>query len=489
MLSISIIKEKKNNENRVSLVPKDILNLSKMGFKKIYVENNAGLLSGYKDSYYIKYGSIIKDKVNIWNSNIILKIHFPILKELYLLNKYSILICLDINLNYINYINILKEKKITLIILSYIPRISRLQVMDVLSSISYVSGYRAALEGIYEYRNFIGKQIFTCINIKPVNILVIGAGIFGLSVISFFRYLGANVYVYDVNKNVKEEVESLGAKFIDIENNFLKFFLCQKINKFNIIINSAISKDKKCPLIFTKKILNLIKSGSVIVNLINNNSCNCQLYKKNGLLNFNNIKIISYEDFSNLMSKPISKLYSNNLIYFLKSILDEKKNIFINFKDILFQNIVVLYKGKELSKNYFLSKKKNIKKNIDISFSYDVFFWYYLILLLSLIFYILIFFIFNDFFLFFYLNNLFIFLFSYILGFISINRIENFLHTPLMSLTNSISSIVILGCILQINENISWLNIFFSLITLSLININIFSGFLVTKRMLTILFK
>ncbi len=491
MLSISVIKEKKNGENRVSLIPKDILNLSKIGFRNIFVENNAGLLSGYKDSDYIKYGSIIKDKNNIWNSKIILKIHFPNFKELYLLNDNSILICLDINLNYINYLEILKKKKITLIILSYMPRISRLQIMDVLSSISYVSGYRAVIESIYEYRNFIGNQIFPCGKIKPINVLIIGAGIFGLSVTSFFKNLGANVYVYDINKNIKEEIISLGARFIDIKNDSLNIFLSNKINKFNIIVNSAISKDKKYPLIFTKKILSLIKFGSVIINLINNNSSNCILIKKNGLLNFNNIKIISYEDFSNLMPKSISKLYSNNLINFLKSMLDKDNNIILDFKDILFQNVVVLYKGKEINRKNKLKMKKNIYEKKDNIFIYQNFFLQYSneLLLILLIFYILISLFFYNYNIYIYLNNLFIFLFSYILGFISINKIKNFLHTPLMSLTNAISSIVIIGCLLQINENTDWLNISISLITLSLVNINIFSGFLITKRMLTILFN
>ncbi len=491
MLSISVIKEKKNGENRVSLIPKDILYLSKIGFQNIFIENNAGLLSGYKNSDYIKYGSIIKDKNNIWNSKIILKINFPDLKELNLLQNSSILICLDINLNYVNYLKILKKKKITLIILSYIPRISRLQTMDVLSSISYVSGYRAVIESIYEYRNFIGNQIFSSGKIKSINVLVIGAGIFGLSVIGFFKNLGANVYVYDINKNVEEEIISLGAKFINIRNNSLDTFLSNKINKFNIIINSAISKNRKYPLILTKKILSLIKSGSVIVNLINNYSSNCILIKKNGLLNFNNVKIISYEDFSNLMPKSISKLYSNNLVNFLKYMLDKNNNIFLDFKDILFQNVVVLYKGKEINKNYFLNIKKKIYIKKDNFFIYQKFFLKYqnLLLLMLLIFYILISFFFYNYYIFIYINNLFVFIFSYILGFISINKIENFLHTPLMSLTNAISSIVIIGCLLQINENTNWWNICFSLITLSLVNINIFSGFLVTKRMLTILFN
>ncbi len=485
MLSIGIIKEKKSNENRVSLVPKDILNLFKIGFKRVCVEKNAGLLSGYSNNNYIKYGSLIKNKKKIWNNKIILTINFPKFKYLSLLNKNSILICLDKNFNYINSLNILKKKKVTLIILNYMPRISKLQNMDVLSSISYVSGYRAVIEGIYEYRNFIGNQIFSCGKINSVNILIIGAGILGLSAISFSKSLGANVYVYDINKNIKEEVISLGAKFLDISN--LNNFLLKKINKFNIIINSVIYKDKKYSLIFTKKILNLMKYGSVIVNLISNGVSSCVFFKKNGLLNFNHIKIISYDDFSNLMPMVISKLYSNNLVNILKYIIDEEKNIYLDFKDIFLKNVLILYKGKKQKIFNLLNlKKKNIYKK---KYMFNNFFFlnYNNLFFLFLFYLILLFFLYHYHF-FIYLNNLFIFLFSYILGYIGISKIKSFLHTPLMSLTNAISSITIIGCLLQINENSSLLNIFFSLITLSLVNINIFSGFLITKRMLKIFF-
>ncbi len=489
MLSIGIIKERKKNENRVSLVPKDILNLFKIGFKKVNVEKSAGLLSGYSDNNYIKYGSIIKNKNDIWNSSIIISINFPKLKYLFLLKKKSILICLDNNLNYISNLDILKKKKITLIILNYTPRISRLQTMDVLSSISYVSGYRSVIESIYEYKNFINNQVFISGSINPINVLVIGAGIFGLSAASLCKNIGTNIYVYDINKNVKDEVISLGAKFIDIGSNILSDYLFKKINKFDIIINSIIFKNKNLSLVWKKKILNNIKYGSVIVNLINFNINNDMFYKEKKILKINNIKIINCNDFSNLMPRSISKLYSNNMVNILSYIVDKEKNIYLNLKDIFLKNVLILYNGIENKKKKILIKKKIkvcIYKN---NFYYlNLIYNFVNIFIFFLFYFILLYFLYQSYFLI-YLNNLFIFLFSYFLGYTSINKIKDFLHTPLMSLTNSISSIVIIGCLLQINENNSLLNVFFSLVTLGLVNINIFSGFLITKRMLKIFFN
>ncbi len=489
MLSIGIIREKKKNENRVSLVPKDILGLFKIGFKKVDVEKNAGLLSGYTNYSYVKYGAVIKDKKNIWNNKIILSINFPEFKYLKFLNKNSILICLDNNLNYISKLNILKKKRITLIILSYIPRISKLQTMDVLSSISYVSGYRAVIEAIYECKKFIDNQIFICGSIKSVNILIIGASIFGLSAISLSKKIGANVYVYDINKNVKRQVTCLGAKFIDLNKNTFENFLSKKINKFDIIINSIVLKNKKLSLLFTKNILRNMKYGSVIVNLINFDISNNKFFIKKEILNINNIKIINCNDFSNLMPKSVSKLYSSNLINFLNFIIDKKKNIYLSSQNIFLKDVLVLYKGKKFKKFYLLKNKESkiyIYKNKYLYYK-NIFYYCIILLILFSFYFILLIFLYKTFFLV-YLNNLFIFLFSYILGYISINRIKDFLHTPLMSLTNSISSIVIIGFLLQINESNNLLNIFFSLITLGLVNINIFSGFLITKRMLKIFF-
>ncbi len=489
MLSISIIKEKKKFENRVSLIPKDVLNIKKIGLKNIYIEKNSGKLCNYNDIDYIKYGAFIKNKKSIWNSNIILKIHFPNLKELNLLKDNSTLICLDPDLQHINNLDILKKKRITLIILKYLPRISRVQTIDVLSSISYVSGYRSVIEGIYEYRNFIGNQIFPCGKINPIKILIIGAGIFGLSAISFSKIIGASVYVYDCNKKIKDQINSLGAKFLDIDDIFLNEFLFKNINKFNIIITSAISKENIPPLIINYDLLNIMKPNRVIVDNIFKGRGNCILSKVNGLLKFNDIKIISYNDFSNLMPVAISQLYSNNIVNFLKLILDKNININYNFNDIIFKKIIVLYKGKLLNKINILNKNK--KKNYVYKSNFSVckyIFFCYKNLLLIFLFYIFILINFYNSVFWIYLNNLFIFLFSYFLGFISINKIKNFLHTPLMSLTNSISSIVIIGCLIQINQSSNFFNIFLSIISLSLVNINIFSGFFITQRILKILF-
>ncbi len=484
MLKLGVIKENLLNEKRVSLTPYNIYDLINLGFK-IYVEKNAGLLSGYSNDLYIENGAIVSNYKNVIKSDILLKINTFSIDELVILEKNKILICLNF-FSTNKFLKVLNKKKITFLILNKIPRISKAQYFDVLSTISHISGYRAVIEAFYEYRGFWSNQITASGNLNAIKILIIGVGVAGLSAISLSKALGADVYAYDIKDEVKLQIKSLGVKFFCEKNkNYsLNQLLLRKISLFDVLIIGALDKYGIAPKIINKDLLKLMKKNSILVDLSIKNGGNCELSIKNKIVIFNNVKIIGYEDYSNLMPYITSKLYGNNLVNFLKFILDTNNNVFINLNDNIIKKIVFTYKG-VLNKNI---KKKNIKekkilkekkKNFKLIITNTI-----------LVIIIILFLIFKKYnFIVSYFRNFIVFVISSILGFRLLNKVDYCLHSPLISITNAISGIIFLGFLFQINNSVNYLVNLISFFSLFLVNINIFAGFNLTRRMLNMFYK
>ncbi len=486
MVTIGITKENILDEKRVCLIPEHVYKLKKLGFT-VFVEKNAGIFSGFDDENYLCNGAIIKNKKEVFKSDIIFRYNFFNYEEIKLLNNNVILVCLYVNKNYKKYIKELKKKKITLIFLEKLPRLSRIQFFDVLSTISNISGYRSVIEAIYEIREFFSGQITASGNINPIKVLIIGAGVSGLSAINLCRLLGANVFVYDPRKEIKEYIESTGSNFIKLNNLYKNIddYLYKNISSYKVIICSAVNKKNIAPKIITEKIIKCMKKNSIIIDLVIRNGGNCTLSVNNKKIFYKNkIKIISYYDFSNLMPSVTSKLYGNNLINFICFIFDLKKKKFIfNFKDEVLKNIIFLFNGFNLKKKKLFIEKKIYKKfilekdNVNIFLNNKLIFFSFFILFFILKFNNKRFF------------NIIFFLYSCILGFFITQKIDGFLHTPLISITNALSGIISIGCLSQINiKNNFFINLI-ATFSLFLININIFSGFYITLKILNMFDK
>ncbi len=503
MLSLGIVKEKVLNETRVSLIPNDVLKLISLGFN-VFFEENAGILSGFNNLDYISCGAIQENSELIWKKNIILSLNFPNKDQLILINDKTLLICLYlITLNEIE-ISILFKKKITLIFLDQIPRTSKAQSFDVLSSISNVSGYRAVVESLYEYRNFFSGQISFLGKLNPVKFLIIGGGVIGLSAINIARDLGADVYLYDSRFEVQEQAKSLGANFINLYSykNNLEEYLLKNISKFNIIITFVINKDGIAQKLISKKLIKLMFNNSIIVDLAIKYGGNCELSVLDKITYYkNNIKIISYYDFSRLMPNLTSKLYSAHLFNIINYIYNkDKMSMLINLNDFILNKIVKIYEGKknilkikymekldkDLEKFVSLKEEKinvNIKNNLNtkkvFSCKKEFLFLFFM-------------FLFSSFYKQYsmkFLHHLMMMILSCNLGYFVITKVKHVLHTPLMSITNVISGIISVGALLQINKENNYLGNFFAFISLLLVSINIFTGFFVTKRMLKMFYK
>ncbi len=477
MIILGVVKEKILSENRVSLVPNSIKYLINIGLI-VNIEDNAGLLAGFSNNDYIKNGANIVNNNTLMKSDIIICINFHI-SNLSLLKYKCIVICLYSIGNFKKNKYFLEKNKITLIVLSNIPRLSNTQSFDVLSTISYISGYRGVIEALYEYKNFFSSQIISTCELKPINMLILGVGIAGLSAISISKSLGAKIFCYDINKKTKEQVESLGVKFLEIENS-LNNFLLEKAFMFDIIITAANNyySNKVAPLIITENIIKNMKYGSIIVDLSMRNGGNCELSILNKLrICSNGVKIISYLDFSNLMPNITSILYSNNITNLLRLIV-KNGDIFLDFNNKNIFNIIYSFQGSLNNRKFNEIKNKNFLSFSNI-FKKKIFYYIFIFFLVMCVL--------------FFKNILFsrfvVFILSFIIGLEIVRRINSFLHTPLMSITNAISGIISVGCLLQINNKNGLLVNLISLISLFLININIFAGFNITKRMLKIFYK
>ncbi|QJC36381.1 Re/Si-specific NAD(P)(+) transhydrogenase subunit alpha [Enterobacteriaceae endosymbiont of Donacia simplex] len=505
---IGILKEKYLKETRIAMTPLNIKKLIKLGFK-VYVEKDAGNLSYFKNQDFINEGAKIVENKKIWESNIIIKIHPLDIEEIKLIKNNSILI----SFIWPNKNNLLLEtlakKNITTIAMDTVPRISKAQSLDALSSMNNLSGYRSIIESINLLQRTPNGQITAAGKILPAKIMVIGAGVAGLSAIGTAKSLGAKVIAFDKRKEVKEQIHSMGAEFLELkyyqednDNEYQTLSSKKKIqleqNFFNnivkttdIIITTAVILNKKAPILITKEIVKLMKPGSIIFDLAIESGGNCELTKINKMIiTDNNIKILGFTNLPSKLAPQASQLYSTNIVNLIN--LLSKNNlgkINIDLKNEIIRNMTIVYNSKIIwpAPEIKLKKtKKNIEKNNDFKNKKNItekktcFFrskYFSYIIGLFCIYYItqsvpheII-------------PHFIIFLLSCIIGYYVVWNVDHKLHTPLMSVTNAISGIIIIGSILQVNSDYYTI-IMFSFLGTLLSSINIFGGLTITQRML-----
>ncbi|QJC35496.1 Re/Si-specific NAD(P)(+) transhydrogenase subunit alpha [Enterobacteriaceae endosymbiont of Donacia proxima] len=507
---IGIPKEKYFEEKRVAMTPLNIKKLIKLGFR-IYIEKGAGNLSYFNDQDYENNGARIVENKEVWDANIIIKIHPINEEESKLIKNNSILISFIWPYQNKILLNILAKKNITTIAMDTIPRISRAQAFDALSSMNNLSGYRSIIESINYLGRTLNGQITAAGKILPAKVMVVGAGVAGLSAIGTAKSLGAIVIAFDTRKEVKEQIHSMGAEFLELKdqekNNIHEYEtnsskkksqLIQEsfnkvVKKTDIIITTAMVPNKKAPILITKKMIGLMKPGSIIFDLAIENGGNCELTKRNKVIvTDNNIKIIGFVNLPSKLAPQASQLYSTNIVNLI-NLLSKKHlgTINIDLKNEIIRNMTVVYnntiiwpapkiKPSKIKDNIKkINNSKNIKnvtkKNNNKCFLTNKYFLYILGL-------------FSTYYMTQYIPyevipHFIIFLLSCIIGYYVVWNVSHTLHTPLMSVTNAISGIIIIGSILQLNNN------YYTTITLAFLgtllsSINIFGGLTITQRML-----
>lgn len=374
-MTIGILKEPAS-ETRVSLLPEAAAILTKQNIS-VQLEKDAGALAyAFNDAYQTKNIMAVERSVILSSAEIILSIH-PLSSEDIQQVKPNTIIT-GVYQPLLNY-DLMRQwaaKNITTFSLDMIPRTTRAQSMDVLSSQANIAGYKAVLEAANIYPRYFPMFMTAAGSITPAKVLILGAGVAGLQAIATARRLGAVVEVFDTRPAVKEEVMSLGAKFIEVEGaadaskargyavdqteeykQKQQQKIAASIAKADVIITTAQIPGKKAPILITDEMLNNMKPGSVIIDLAAATGGNTLQTKNNQTIQYNNVIIVGNSNLASTLPTDASKLYGKNVLNFLQLIITKDGNINLNFDDDIVAGCCITYNGKVVNErvNSFLS--------------------------------------------------------------------------------------------------------------------------------------
>ena len=500
-MDIGVLKESNQNEKRVAITPKIVSKIKKLGYS-VKVEKGLGLDANFYDSEYVEAGADLSNANDIWHSDIILKINKPNQEEINSLdNKQTLISFFSPAVNQDLLKNCAKDN-INILSMDSVPRISRAQKMDALSSMANIAGSRAVIEAAHNFGRFFGGQITAAGKISPAKVLIIGAGVAGLSAIGTASSLGAIVRAFDTRPEVKEQVESLGGQFLTVNLNedgsssdgyaktMSKEFIEAEMSLFkeqckdvDIIVTTALIPGKEAPKLITKEMLDLMKPGSVIVDLASQQGGNCELCKRDEIFDYKGIKIIGYTDLPSRLPSQSSELYANNLYHILDELTPNKDGqININMDDDVIRGMTVVKNGEitypppkiEVSIAPKKEEEKVEPKKIKTEKKSSIIPGLIALFVLFLV---------GAFAPESFMNHFTVFVLSCFIGYMVIWNVTASLHTPLMSVTNAVSSIIIIGALTQISSG-DIVSIVLSGLAIFIASINIFGGFAVTKRML-----
>ena len=509
---IGVPRELLENESRVAATPKTVQQILKLGFDVI-VEHDAGFKASFEDQAFLEAGAKIGTSAEIWQSDIIFKVNAPTDEEIAQMKEGATLVSFIWRMQNSELMKKLTAKKINVLAMDAVPRISRAQALDALSSMANISGYRAVIEAAHEFGSFFTGQITAAGKVPPAKVLVIGAGVAGLAAIGAANSLGAIVRAFDSRPEVKEQVQSMGASFLEIDfkeeggsgdgyakvmseefNRRAMELYAEQAKEVDIIITTAAIPGKPAPRLITKEMVDSMKPGSVIVDLAAATGGNCEYTQAGKVVTTENqVKVIGYTDFPSRLPTQSSQLYGTNLVNLLKLLCKEKDgNINIDFEDVVLRGVTVVRDGEEIppaqiqvsaqpkqeAKAAPVAEKKESKPT-DPRVKYGVmagvgvlFLWLASVAPAA------------------FLSHFTVFVLACVVGYYVVWNVSHALHTPLMAVTNAISGIIIVGALLQIRQPTG--NLFIdalAFVAILVASINIFGGFRVTQRMLAMFRK
>jgi len=362
-MTIGVLKEP-IPETRVSILPEHLAILKKLNVD-VLIETDAGKSAFASDKKYIEAGAEIVSRIDaIKNSNVILSINIPCEEDK---KSFQSKILLGNYQPLYNYeaMQIFAENNVTVFSIDMIPRTTRAQSMDVLSSQANIAGYKAVLLAANMFPKYFPMFMTAAGSIPPAKVLIVGAGVAGLQAIATARRLGAVVEVFDTRPAVKEEVMSLGAKFIEVEGaadaskaggyaveqteEFLqkqKQKIAESVAKSDVVITTAQIPGKKAPVLVTEEMLNSMKNGSVVIDLAAATGGNTVATKNEETVKYNGVNIVGNSTLSSSMPYDASKMYGKNIINFLQLIIDKEGKLNLNFNDDLVEGTCIVHDGK-----------------------------------------------------------------------------------------------------------------------------------------------
>jgi H+-translocating NAD(P) transhydrogenase subunit alpha len=514
-MRIGVPKEVHRNEKRVAATPEHVGWLGKLGFD-IAIEAGAGAAANFLDDAYREEGAeVVADARAVWDTaDIILKVRGPEphpalgMHEADLLREGQTLISFLWPAQNPELLEQLSRRKVTVMAMDSVPRISRAQKLDALSSMANIAGYRAVIEAAANFGRFFTGQITAAGKVPPAKFLIIGAGVAGLAAVGAAGSMGAVVRSFDTRPEVKEQVESMGAEFLLLEfeeegsgsGGYAKTmspeFIQAEMELFarqamevDVIITTALIPGKPAPELITEGMVESMRQGSVIVDLAAEQGGNCALTEADEVVVKHGVTIIGYTDLPSRMAAQSSQLYGTNLRHLLTELCPQKDGrIDVNMEDEVIRGATVIKDGEitwpppapKLSATPPAQKPATAAPPVEHEAERKSSGLGSMLLLATaaLGLYGLGKVAPPDF-----LSHFTVFVLSCFVGYMVIWNVTPALHTPLMSVTNAISGIIVIGALLQISSS-SWIVVILAAISILIATINVFGGFFVTQRML-----
>jgi len=515
-VTVGIPKETFAGERRVAATPDTAKKLQKLGFE-VLVETQAGVGASFTDSAYEAAGCcIVPDAPSLWHAaDVVLKVRSPQhhadidRHEVTLLKPSSTLISFIWPAQNPELLAQLAEQGGTVLAMDAVPRISRAQKLDALSSMANIGGYRAVIEAASNFGRCFTGQITAAGKMPPAKVMVIGVGVAGLAAIGAAKSLGAIVKAFDTRLVVKEQVQSLGAEFLELhfeedgsgEGGYAKVMspafiaaemalFAQQAKDVDIIITTALIPGKPAPLLITRDMVESMKPGSVIVDMAAEQGGNCEVTQPGEVIIHQGVTIIGLTDLPSRMASQASQLYGNNLVHLLSD-LGGAENFSIDMADQVIRATTVIHNGQVTwpppkveapAPDPSASSAPPAAEEIPTAKSpLSKILWPLLLggVVVAIGLWAPASFI----------THLTVFVLASFLGWKVIWDVSPSLHTPLMSVTNAISGIIIIGGMLQISGDITSPMTILGAIALFLGTVNIAGGFMVSQRMLNMFHK
>ncbi|NUB43153.1 Re/Si-specific NAD(P)(+) transhydrogenase subunit alpha [Fertoebacter nigrum] len=522
-MKIGAPREVFEGEARVAMTPDSAVQLQKLGHT-CAIESGAGAKAGFSDAAYAAVGvEVLPDAQALFDAaDVVVKVRGPEMSEAGLLRPGQTLISFFWPAQNAELLEACKARGATVVAMDMVPRISRAQKMDALSSMANIAGYRAVIEAGSNFGRFFTGQVTAAGKVPPAKVLVVGAGVAGLAAIGTATSLGAIVHAFDVRPEVSEQIESMGANFV-----FLEFAEAQdgaatggyaapsspefreaQLAKFrelapemDIVITTALIPGRPAPKLWTADMVALMKPGSVVVDLAAERGGNCDLtVPDQKIVSDNGVTVVGYTDYPSRMAAQASTLYSNNIRHMMTDLTPKKDGVIDhNMGDDVIRGATVTHAG-EITfpppppKVAAIAAQKPKPKAVELTpvekraaevaaFKAQtrsqvgmLVIGGGLILLAGL-------YAPSSF-----MSHFIVFVLSVYVGVQVIWNVSHSLHTPLMAVTNAISSIIILGALMQIGSG-NWLVVVLAALAVFMAGINIFGGFMVTRRMLAMFQK
>ena len=508
-MRIGVPKESRPGETRVAATPKTVGQLIALGYD-VHLESGAGALASFTDHAYEEAGASVTTAEDVWGSDFVVKINPPTDTEIARLRPGAMLAGLLAPALAPELLDKLSAQGITALAMDSVPRISRSQSLDVLSSMANIAGYRAVIEAAYEFGSLFTGQITAAGKVPPAKVLVVGAGVAGLAAIGTANSLGAIVRAFDARPEVGEQVESMGAEFLRIDmeqqapsadgyaketsqdfNRKAEELYAAQAGEVDIIITTALIPGKPAPKLISAAVVATMKPGSVIVDMAAANGGNCELSRPDELVvSDNGVRIIGYTGLPGRLPTQSYQLFGTNIVNLMKLLTPAKDGqVVLDFEDVVQRGMTVVRDGEktwppppvpvsaqparaetaEVAVKPEPKPKDPRRRYAYMALAAVIFLGLAKVSPAA------------------FLSHFTVFALACVVGYYVIFNVTHALHTPLMSETNAISGIILVGALTQIGHG--GVVTVVSFIALAIASINVFGGFTVTQRMLTMFRK